>query len=119
MTLSRRSPPRSYSAACSRNAAVSISRRSLPPASFMCARSADAARVEGRRELDVELRKLGDVEGRRRLGEEPVHPRMLAVVDPDRPAQVLQAPGALVPQARDRLEHLVEPTQFTQRGQGT
>ena len=40
--LSRRSPARSYSAACSRNAAVSIWDRSPPPASFISSRS-DAA----------------------------------------------------------------------------
>jgi hypothetical protein len=37
---------------------------------------------------------------------------MLPVVDTDRPAQIFQAPGPLVPQARQRLEHVVEAAQF-------
>ena len=67
--------------------------------------------------LHVQLGQLGHVERRRRLGEEPVDPRVLPVIDPDRAAEELQPPGPLVPQRVERLEHVVEAAQLAQRGQ--
>ena len=65
----------------------------------------------------VQLRQLRQVQRGRRLGEEPVHPRVLAVVDPDRAAEELQPVRPLVPHRVERLEHVVEPAQLAQRGQ--
>ena len=52
-----------------------------------------------------------------RLGEEPVHPRVLPVVDPDRAAEELQPVRPLVPHRVERLQHVVEAPQLPQRGQ--
>ncbi len=80
---------------------------------------ADRERVPDRAVGDVELRQLPYVERAARLGVEPVHPRELALVDPDRRSEELQPHGALVDQPGDLPQHEVEALELPQRHQGT